>query len=112
LDDGLDKLLSLHFVLGDYANEDYWSLVQHCRRSVPADPVGGRAAVIHDHRRIPGGWYDFVSGPVAAFWGQRAAMNNADQVSFHTRAGVALLNALIKSGRAGNRNDYRWIPVT
>jgi hypothetical protein len=101
-------LLSLHFVLGDYGNEDYWSLVQHCRQSVPPDPTTGKGGVVNDHRRPPGGWYDLVTGPVAAFWQQRVAMNDADQVSFHTKSGVTLLNRLIKSG---DRDEYRWDPV-
>jgi len=111
LDNGLDHLLSLHFVRGDYHNEDYWSLVQHCRQSVPADPANGIAEIIHDHKRMPAGWYDIVSGPVAAFWEQRVAMDDADQVSFHMPAAIDLLNKLIESGKNGNRNDYRWEPV-
>jgi hypothetical protein len=57
LDDGLDKLLSLQFVRSDYDNEDYWSLVQHCRQSIPANARKGQAEVIHDHKRQPIGWY-------------------------------------------------------
>jgi hypothetical protein len=104
LDDGLDKLLALHFVRGDYGSEDFWSFVQHCRQST--------LATVHDHRRPPGGWYDLVTGPVAAFWWQRVAMTDADQVSFHTKKAVQLLNALITSGKKGNRDDYRWDPVS
>jgi hypothetical protein len=103
LDDGLDRLLSLHFVLGDYGNEDFWSLVQHCRQSTPA--------AVRDHRRPPADWYDLVTGPVAAFWQQRVAMDDADQVSFHTDKGIKLLNALIASGKKGNKDHYRWEPV-
>src|SRR5579883_1697629 len=50
---GLDELKSLHFALGDYNNEDYWSMVQHCRQSTPNS--------IKDHRRGRAGWYDMVS---------------------------------------------------
>src|SRR5581483_8866529 len=64
LDDGLDRLASLHFVRGDFEAEEYWSLVQHCRRSTPARPASGRAAVVHDHRRPPTWWYQLVTGPV------------------------------------------------
>lgn len=92
LDDGLDKLLSLHFVRDDYDNDDFWSLVQHCRGSVPADPSRGIAEVVRDHRRPPTGWYQLVSGPVSAFWTQRAAMAGADPFSFH-EGGIDLLNA-------------------
>ena len=81
-DDGLDKLQSLSFVRGDYDAEDYWSLVQHCRRSTPA--------TVHDHKLPRVGWYELVCGPVAAFWRQRVAMAGADQFSFH-RGGTDLL---------------------
>lgn len=103
IDDGIDKLASLHFVSGDYDNSDFWSLVQHCRQSSPT--------AIRDHRRPTSGWYDLVIGPVAAFWQQRVAMLGADQLSFHTIKAVRALNALIRSGKKGNRDDYRWDPV-
>jgi len=107
VDRGLDQLASLVFVLADYHYEDYWSLVQHFRQSTQS--------VINDHRHPNGGWYDLVSGPVAAFWEQRVAMNDADQFSFHTKKGVQLLNALIreglKSGLNGNPDYYSWQPV-
>jgi hypothetical protein len=108
LDKGLDKLTTLPFVLADYHYEDYWSLVQYCRQSTEA--------VINDHRHPDRGWYDVVSGPVAAFWDQRVAMDDADQYSFHTNKAVRLLNALIreglKSGPNGNTDFYTWGPVT
>jgi hypothetical protein len=113
LDDGLDKLLSLHFVRGDYDNDDYWGLVQHCRRSVPADPAAGVAEVVHDHRHPPTGWYELVSGPVSAQWAQRVAMAGSDQLSFHGD-GLALLNALIARGKGlgpdgtGDPDYYQW----
>lgn len=107
LNRGLDSLTSLTFVRGDYQNEDYWSLVQHCRQST--------TDLVHDHKRSPSGWYDLVSGPVAAFWEQRVAMNDSDQFSFHTEAAVRLLNALIQKGRktglAGDPEYYTWVPV-
>jgi hypothetical protein len=108
LDKGLDELTSLAFVLGDYHYEDYWSLVQHCRQST--------TTAINDHRHPAGGWYDLVSGPVAAFWEQRVAMDDADQFSFHTEKAIELLNALIreglKAGPNGDRRYYTWHPVT
>lgn len=109
LDDGLDKLASLDFVRGDYDNADYWSLVQHCRRSTPK--------AVNDHRRVPNGWYELVSGPVAAFWQQRVAMTGSDQFSFH-QGGTYLLQALIDAGKGkgrgkqGNPDYYRWEVVT
>lgn len=105
----LGRLRSLQFVLGDFHNEDFWSLVQHCRRSVPA--VQGRSEVIHDHRCPRFGWYDVVTGPVAAFWRQRVAMADADQVSFHTPKAVQILNALVSRGKAKGTVDYQWEPV-
>src|SRR5262245_48394516 len=117
LHDGLDKLLSLQFVRGDYDNEDYWSLVQHCRQSIPADPAAGQPEVVHDHKRPPTGWYQMVSGPVAAFWKQRVAMDNTDQVSFH-EGGTYLLDALINKGKGkgpggtGDPDYHQWSVVT
>ncbi len=77
-------------------------------------------AVIHNHKRGPNGrgWYDVVSGPVAAFWDQRVAMQDSDQFSFHTRAAVAVLrDSIVLAGEgdppAGeNGPPYSWFPVT
>ncbi|HEX8904226.1 MAG TPA: DUF3990 domain-containing protein [Longimicrobiaceae bacterium] len=77
---GLD---SLAFVRGDFDAEDYWSLVTHCRS-------GGM-----DHARSgSSGFYDMVTGPVALAWRQRALFAGADQISFHTPAAEAVLNAV------------------
>jgi hypothetical protein len=97
---GLDRLFSLHFVLAGSDNEDYWSFVQHCRQST--------AEAFRDHGRPPSGWYDLVTGPVSAFWQQRVAMQDSDQVGFHTSVGAEILNKLIRSGRRGETNDYSW----
>jgi len=97
---GLDRLTSLHFVLGDRSNDDYWSFVQHCRRSTPRD--------IRDHKCGPSGWYDMVSGPTAAFWQQRVAMTGADQVSFHSEKAIDLLNAALSKSSG---SSYRWFSV-
>jgi hypothetical protein len=103
---GLDKLVSLAFIIGDYDYEDYWSFVQHCRQSTQAN--------VRNHRRR-GGWYDLVSGPIAAFWDQRVAMDDSDQLSFHTKSGIRILDALIqkalKSGPDGDPDYYTWSPV-
>ena len=98
----LAALESLHFVLGDYDDERFWSLVQHCRQSPP------NAANTHLHPTRPDGWYDMVVGPVADFWRQRSTMRQADQVSFHTQVAVKPLNDLIKSGSSA---DFDWEPV-
>jgi Protein of unknown function (DUF3990) len=107
----LAKLRSLSFGSGDYGNEDFWSLIQHCRQSTPTtDPP---PHIVNDHAGPvrEGGcrWYDIVSGPVAAFWEQRSAMQDADQVSFHTKKAAKLLTDLIG---AGDPTDYQWNPVT
>ena len=109
LDDGLDKLLSLQFVRGEYDNESYWSFVQHCRQ-------GSRAAP-RDHRRPPTGWYELVVGPVASSWEQRTMAAGSDQWSFHGNA-VGLLNALIERGKGkgsdqrGDPDFYQWAVIT
>jgi hypothetical protein len=104
----LAELQSLAFGRGDYDAEEYWSFVQHCRSSVPARSTS--TAVIKDHQRDPSGaetCYDMVSGPVSAFWQQRAAIMTADQFSFHTVHGVSVLNDLLVHGTAGH--DYGTI---
>lgn len=81
--DDLAPLDCLWFVRGEFDAEDFWSLVFHCR--------GGGAA----HGRpasTKNGWYDVVVGPVAAFWRQRVASQGYDQVSFHTKDAVRVLN--------------------
>ena len=113
-DRGLDSLNFLDFIRGEYDNEDYWSLVQHCRSSQPAGPGGTPPENVHNHKRPPGGWYDVVSGPVAAFWDQRVAMADADQYSFHTDTAIAILQDLIATGKGrgalgqGDPDYYRW----
>lgn len=92
----LARLESLHYVLGDYDCEDFWSLVQHCRRSSVKKP--------RDHKKP--GWYDVVSGPVAAMWKQRAIVAAADQFSFHTAAAVGMLNAIVQA-----KSDAGWTHV-
>jgi len=108
----LAQLSSIAFALGHYDDEDFWSLVQHCRQSVDADPANSVAEVMHDHhgpvRHKNGNWYDVAYGPVAAFWTQRSAMVNTDQLSFHTQAGEDMLNAIIN---ANDPTTFGWSPV-
>lgn len=76
------SLESLSFVRGDRDAEDFWSLVFHCRQGLAG------------HRRSgANSFYDLVSGPVAAFWQQRVAMADADQISIHTPAAALLLKS-------------------
>ena len=79
---GLDALA---FVRGDFHADDFWSLVHYCRQGAI------------DHGRLPvaphsASKYDVVYGPVAAFWNQRMAIADADQVSFHTPRAEVVLN--------------------
>lgn len=78
--DKLASLDTLSFVRGDFSAEDFWSLVFHCRT--------GKSG----HRRPQKTWYDVVYGPVAAFWKQRLAIHDVDQISFHTEIAVNVLN--------------------
>lgn len=98
----LAGLEALHFVLGDYEDERFWSLVQYCRRSPPG------VARSHLHPSRSDGWYDVVTGPVADFWRQRSTMRQADQVSFHTTQAAHVLNNLIRSDVT---DDFDWKPV-
>lgn len=115
LDDGLDQLAAVAFVRGDNDAEDFWALVQHCRRSAGAG--AGTSATVNDHQRPPTGWYQLASGPVAAFWEQRVVMAGADQFSFH-EGGTELLAALIDAGKgrgpdgAGDPDYYCWFNVS
>ena len=78
--DDLTGLESLAFVRGDFHAEDYWSLVHYCRKSAL-------------NRARLSGYYDVIYGPVAAFWNQRMAIANVDQISFYTSAAEAVSNA-------------------
>lgn len=69
----LARCETLLFVRGDYDAEDFWSFVFHCRGGSPDHGRGGKKPM-----------YDVVCGPVAAFWTQRLAIADADQISFHT----------------------------
>jgi hypothetical protein len=102
----LADLVFISFVLGGHSKLNFWSLVQHCRQST--------AGTINDHDgpvTLSDGtrWYDLACGPVAAFWRQRFAMQDADQFSFHTPRGIRVLQRLI------DRGDKRFFdsePVT
>jgi hypothetical protein len=100
----LANLSGLAFVVADYSNEDYWSLVQHCRQSIPT-AINDHKGPVHDGHNH---WYDVVYGPVSAFWGQRVAMADSDQLSFHTQGAAQLLTDLVTSS---NKTDFDWMPV-
>ena len=99
----LAGLTCICFGIGAYNNKDFWSLVQHCRQSNPkANPpvINDHAGPVYDGACH---WYDIACGPVAAFWKQRSAMHDADQISFHTTKAASILTALINSG---NKKKY------
>lgn len=97
----LAKLSNISFVIGDPNQDDYWSLVQHCRNSQPNSICDHQGPVTElDGTQ----WYDVAFGPVAALWRQRFTMQNADQVSFHTKKAIRLLDQVIRRKRAG---EYR-----
>jgi hypothetical protein len=104
----LASLTCICFGIGAYNNKDFWSLVQHCRQSKPK----ARPPVINDHAGPvndgPYKWYEIACGPVAAFWQQRSAMHDADQISFHTANAAQILTDLINSG---DTTKYDWEPV-
>ena len=81
----LALLDSLCFVRGDPMATDFWSFVQYCRM------VSG------DHYRAQTPWYDLVVGPVTGTWKRQTIIADADQISFHTPAGAAILDG---SGKA------------
>jgi hypothetical protein len=86
------------FVRGSYGNEDYWSFVQHCRQNpAPAGPPPYSGVPPNVHRPPPlTPWYDIVAGPVASAWEQRQMAADSDQISFHTRKAVNILNNYIE----------------
>jgi hypothetical protein len=110
----LASLEALSFASGSYyESAGYWSLVQHCRQSA--------SGVIRNHKctnspsPVRRNWYDIVVGPVAAFWRQRVAMADADQVSFHTTRSARVLNDLIAQYRLGLQPraiHMDWVAVT
>lgn len=81
----LTLLQFLAFVDGGFDAEDFWSLIRHCR-----------SGAVNHARTIPGasatGYYDVVFGPVSHSWELRRTLRNADQISFHTKAAIHVLN--------------------
>jgi hypothetical protein len=76
----LAGLYSMWFVRGDSDAEDYWSMVHHCR--------SGGDHGINGKRQ----WYDLLAGPLASSWQSRLTFMSADQISFHTKNAVTILN--------------------
>jgi hypothetical protein len=79
--DALAAIDCLFFVRAAVDADDYWQLIAYCRQ--------GR----QDHARtLARKSYDIVVGPVSVSWRRRLALHDSDQVSFHTRASLKLLN--------------------
>lgn len=83
------KLETLAFATHEPSESDFWAFVRHCRAFIAATHAYPNASRVH---------YDVVFGPVASQWIERPYNIHPgfDQVSFHTDAGVALLNASIE----------------
>jgi hypothetical protein len=77
--DKLAELDSIWFVRSTAEAEDYWKLVQSCRTM--GRPNRGRNR-----------WYDVAIGPVSKWYEERIAWTDYDQVSFHTRKALKLLD--------------------
>jgi hypothetical protein len=90
--EALGELLTLAFVRGDWYAEDYWSLVFHCRSGLPGHGLPKKKPSFYHDQKKHESYYDVVYGPIAAFWPQRSAMHDSDQISFHTDKAVNLLN--------------------
>ena len=45
-------------------------------------------------RTYKAGYYDIVAGPVPGDWKKQSVIRDSDQVSFHTKAAVNVLNQL------------------
>ena len=103
----LAELHSLSFVSGSSSNVGYWSLVQYCRQS-PKYPRHFTHQYTRSssplHGQSNNGWYDTVHGPVSAFWYQRIATYDEDQISFHTDRAVQVLKDFVDA-RKQNNND-------
>jgi len=95
--DILAPLNCLMFVRGDATHDAFWSFVHQCRLSPPAVP----RTHLHPSRAAPDDWYDVVCGPLAATWPPhgRVALQDSDQFSFHTTAGIGILEDVINVGQ-------------
>lgn len=83
----LAQLKNLGFVDPRYEAEDLWSLIFRCRQQLNNG---------HERRYPNTAFYDVVYRPVADFWWLRSTVRDADQISFHTDAGVDLLQKSIQ----------------
>ncbi len=95
----LAVLQSLMFVRGDIRHEAFLSFVHHCRRSTSVAPQ----THLHPTHVAPRDWYDVICGPLAAVWPPdgREVIPESDQFSFHTAAGIAIIDKVIATGRPG-----------
>jgi hypothetical protein len=82
--DDLAQLESLWFVRSSLDADDFWNLIESCRRLGTTNRTGVT-------------WYDIVVGPVARWYQTRQAWDGYDQISFHTDKAVKILDNSPKS---------------
>ena len=94
----LARLASLTFVR---ESQDFWQFVASCRSQHPPP---------HRFRGFTPPLYDAVHGPVT-LWPQKLVIKDCDQLSFHTRRGLAILsrqgNPKLVSTATGNNGLFR-----
>jgi len=78
----------LAFVNGSRSASDLWSFIHYCRKGATDH---GRIALSASGERMS--YYDVVFGPIAADWERKIAMQDADQISFHTEKAEQVLNS-------------------
>jgi hypothetical protein len=83
--ESLGKLETLFFIRSSFNSDEFWSFIWHCRSGKLGHRFGSVVA-----------FYDLVVGPVAAFWDQRLAIQDTDQISFHTDGAVKLIGEHLK----------------
>jgi len=77
--DALAALQSLWFVRGSADADDFWHVVESCRRFGTTNRAGNQ-------------WYDIAVGPVARWYQTRSVWSDYDQISFHTDKAVKILD--------------------
>jgi hypothetical protein len=77
--DALAALDSLWFVRCTADAEDFWRIIESCRRFGTTNRARDK-------------WYDIAVGPVARSYQVRSAWDGYDQISFHTDKAVGILD--------------------
>jgi hypothetical protein len=79
--DAFQALPKLAFADAGHSAGEFWEFVRLNRT------LGG------PHRSPPEGWFDVVLGPASSRYDQRLAVEDLDQLSFHTDAGLEWLSS-------------------